>query len=328
MKRKLVFLAIVVTLLISVTALAACTTSMEDYYADLQKQAEEVNADLKAVFTETAKYDYTTSFDITHYYYNGATRGDENTPGWKDGDDGYTWMYEDAYLEIVKKGDVITTTATIYLPVKEDDYDNSDIPPVAYASAKGSVNGGGELSVEWVKFGAADGEGAEASLDELKETVGDYDMRALLTLWYDMIAAYSDISDSYADITAAPSGFKIYQDIAQVAYRYVYDLDGNKYDSWHDPEGDKLTSLPEGSTLMSVGYNTDIAYNWNVISALRHERISVTSNTKDRMKSLEFFVEDIMVYYDEISVMNDDLTLYADVCGNTDFVAKIEITED
>ena len=165
-------------------------------------------------------------------------------------------------------------------------------------------------------------------MDELDVTVGDYDMSALLTLWYDMLTAYSDISDSYADITAATSGFKIYQDIAQLAYRYVYDLDGNKYDSWHDPEGDKLTSLPEGSTLMSVGYNTDISYNWNVISALRHERISVTSNTKDRMKSLEFFVEDIMVYYDEISVMNDDLTLYADVCGNTDFVAKIEITED
>ena len=54
MKRRLVFLAIVVTLLISVTALAACTTSMEDFYAGLQEDAEKVNADLKAVMEETA----------------------------------------------------------------------------------------------------------------------------------------------------------------------------------------------------------------------------------------------------------------------------------
>ena len=46
------------------------------------------------------------------------------------------------------------------------------------------------------------------------------------------------------------------------------------------------------------------------------------------MKSFEFIAEDIMVYYDEISVMNSDLTLYADVYGNTDFVANIEITEE
>ena len=308
MKRRLVFLAIVVTLLISVTALAACTTSMEDFYAGLQEDAEKVNADLKAVMEETAKYDYTTSFDITHYYYNGATRGDINTPGWKDGDDGYTWMYEDAYLDIVKQGDTITTTATVYLPVNEDDYNNSDIAPVAYASAKGVVDGSGNLAVEWVKYGAADGDGAAADLDE--------------------ITGYSDISDSYGDITSATSGFKIYQDIAQVAYRYVYDLEGNRYESWHDSEGDSLTSLPEGSTIMSYGYDSDIAYNLEVISTIRHERVSITSNTHDRMKSFEFFAEDIMVYYDEISVMNSDLTLYADVCGNTDFVANIEITEE
>ena len=236
MKRRLVFLAIVVTLLISVTALAACTTSMEDFYAGLQEDAEKVNADLKAVMEETAKYDYTTSFDVTHNYYNGATRGDINTPGWKDGDDGYTWMYEDAYLDIVKQGDTITTTATIYLPVNEDDYNNSDIAPVAYASAKGVVDGSGSLAVEWVKYGAADGDGAAADLDDITVTVGEYTLRGLLTLWYDMITGYSDISDSYGDITSATSGFKIYQDIAQVAYRYVYDLEGNRYESWHDSE--------------------------------------------------------------------------------------------
>lgn len=328
MKRRLVFLAIVVTLLISVTALAACTTSMEDFYAGLQEDAEKVNADLKAVMEETAKYDYTTSFDITHYYYNGATRGDINTPGWKDGDDGYTWMYEDAYLDIVKQGDTIATTATIYLPVNEDDYNNSDIAPVAYASAKGVVDGSGSLTVEWVKYGAADGDGAAANLDDITVTVGEYTLRGLLTLWYDMITAYSDISDSYGDITSATSGFKIYQDIAQVACRYVYDLEGNRYESWHDSEGDSLTSLPKGSTIMSYGYDSDIAYNLEVISAIRHERVSITSNTHDRMKSFEFFAEDIMVYYDEISVMNSDLTLYADVYANTDFVANIEITEE
>ena len=328
MKRKLVFLAIVVVLLVSVTALAACSSTMEEFYAELKSSAEAVNADLKAVMEETAKYDYNTSFEITHNYYNGAARGDTETPGWKDGDDGCTWMYEDAYLSVEKRGDVITTTATIYLPVNEDTYNNDDIPPVAYASAKGSVDAGGNLTVEWVKYGAADGDGAAANLSDITLTVGNYDLAALLTLWYDMITDYSDISDSYDDITAATSGFKIYQDIAQVAYRYVYDLDGNRYPSWHDPEGDKVTSLPEGSTMFSYGYDSDIAYNLEVISAMRQERVSITSTTKNRMKSFEFFVEDITVYYDEISVMNDNLMLYADVYGNTDFVANIEIVEE
>ena len=327
MKRKVIFLAVVIALVISVTVLAACTASMEDFYVGLLTDAEKVNADLKAIMTETAKYDYTTSFDITHYYYNGVTRGDESTPGWLDGEEGFTWMYEDAYLDIEKKGEVITTTATIYLPVNEDTYNNSDIAPVAYASAKGSVDGSGNLTVEWVKYGAADGDGEAADLEDMTYTVGGYDMGDLLTLWYDMLTDYSDISDSYSDITSATSGFKIYQDIAQVAYRYVYDLDGNEYDSWHDPEGDALTSLPEGSDIFSYGYDEDIAYNWNVISAMRQERVSITSTTKDRMKSFEFFAEDVMVYYDEISVINKDLTLYADVYANTDFVASIEIAE-
>ena len=347
MKRKVLFAILAAVLIVGVVALAACAPSQEEadaFYAELREQAEEAGADLKAVMEETAKHDYNTSFDIVRNYYNGVSRGvvneldkegdpipgKEGEQGWKDGNDGYTWMYEVAHLDVEKRGGTITTTATIYLPVNEDTYNNKDIPAVAYASAKGSVDtASGELTVEWVKFGAADGSGAAASLDALVHKVGDYDMESMLTLWFDMLTTYADISDQYAAVTTAASGFKIYQDIAQVSFRHVYDLQGNEYESWHDPAGEIAADFEgDNAKLMSHGFDTDIAYNWEVISGMKQTRVSVTSTTKHRMKSFEFFVEDIIAYYDETSVMNKQLILYADVYGYTDFVADIELVEE
>lgn len=349
MKRKVLFALLAALLIVGVVALAACAPTQEDadaFYADLRAQAEEANADLGAVMAETAKYDYTTSFDIMHNYYNGVSRGTvneldedgepipgkEGENGWKDGEDGYTWMYETAHLDVVKKGNTITTTATIFLPVNEETYENDDVAPVAYASAKGSVNSEtGEFTLEWSKYGGADGKGADADIaavDASGNAVGVYDMSALLTLWYDMLSDYGDISDKYDAVTTADSGFKIYQDIAQVSFRQVFDLAGEDYGYWHDPAGDLAADFAgENAKLMSRGFDADIAYNWEVISGMKQTRVSVTSTTKNRMKSFEFFVEDIIAYYDETSVMNKQLILYADVYGNTDFVAEIEITE-
>ena len=110
-------------------------------------------------------------------------------------------------------------------------------------------------------------------------------------------------------------------------FRQVFDLEGEDYGYWHDPAGDLAADFAgENAKLMSRGFDADIAYNWEVISGMKQTRVSVTSTTKNRMKSFEFFVEDIIAYYDETSVMNKQLILYADVYGNTDFVAEIEIT--
>ena len=149
MKRKVLFALLAALLIVGVVALAACAPTQEEadaFYADLRAQAEEANADLGAVMAETAKYDYTTSFDIMHNYYNGVSRGTvneldedgepipgkEGENGWKDGEEGYTWMYETAHLDVVKKGNTITTTATIYLPVNEETYENDDVAPTSH----------------------------------------------------------------------------------------------------------------------------------------------------------------------------------------------------
>lgn len=330
MKRKIIITVIAVALVLSTIALAACTETANEFYASLQADCEEVSGEIANIIQVTKARDYSTSFDYVYNYYNGVTRGNEETgeQGWLDEDadgDGnaeYSWMYRTAHADIVKSGDTIYTKVLMYKEVTDEVYEGKDYTPAVFATGEAWVDANTGV-IKSAK--ATDENGNDIDYTTLTYDVDGYTMQSFMTMWYDLLAEFSDLTDQFADITSAYYGFKIYQNIAQVCKRKVYDRQDNPYPTFHDERGDNQRSFDyNGEKLMSYAYDQDIRYNWELVNKLTETRINISADLKDNMKMLELFSEYVIAYYDQKNEMDKSLVLKAGVWAKSQVVMELD----
>lgn len=299
-KRNLIVAAIAL-ICIAVGMLCACTPSAEEYYADLRAQAEKANADLGQVFDKFDAATYATQFDVVYTYYNDVQRGSTTQAGWGKTDDSQ-WRVQSARVQVIVQRDNdsadVYTEVTGYQELSEKEY-------------KSKFKKGELTTVATAKRWTTATDTVTQTTGDAAIKVGGYDLTDLLTIWQNMIGRCRDVSSAYDAVTDATNGFKIYQNFCQIGFRYVYDTDGNPYANYHDP-------------VASKGVGSDLTYDWEKVGGMRLERVSVTSSTAHDLRTLEYFSENVIAYYDQKNEIDKSLVLKADVWAKMQMVVEIE----
>ena len=313
MNKKILLIIVAAVLLVSVIALTACATTEAKFYEDLLSDANKAQESLQRIINTTSQHSYNADFDVIYTYHDNVSRGTPDKEGWVNND--YTdWYVQIAAVSIIYEkgeGDAFRYYAkvTVYEEMTDGQYDK----------VKGKRNFTPALSGEyWLSsdlgenkiFYDAEGNKVDSKRDLPNVYVAQYGIDDLFTLWLDMLGRYYSIEDDFNDVTDATYGFKLYTNLCQIGFRYVYDLQGNKVDSWH-------------SDSVSKNYGSDLSYDWGKVSGLDNVRLSVTSSTKHNMSSFELFTERVLAYYQAKNEVDKSLVLKADVWAKTQITVDI-----